>query len=38
LRIDAAHSFAGLRLNQYVALAVTFAGSLLFTRIVRRKR
>jgi prolipoprotein diacylglyceryl transferase len=38
LRIDAAHSFAGLRLNQYVALAVTVAGSLLFTRIVRRKR
>lgn len=38
LRIDEAHTIAGLRLNQYVALVVTFCGALLFTRILTRKR
>ena len=38
LRIDEAHTIAGLRLNQYVALIVTFCGAVLFTRILTRKR
>lgn len=38
LRIDQAHSWGGLRLNQYVALIFTAAGVLAFTRILRSKR
>jgi prolipoprotein diacylglyceryl transferase len=38
LRIDEAHTIMGLRLNQYVALIVTFCGAVIFTRILTRKR
>lgn len=38
LRIDSAHSFAGLRLNQYVALVATLSAFGFLTRIVRKKR
>jgi prolipoprotein diacylglyceryl transferase len=38
LRIDQAHIFAGLRLNQYVALLCTVFGAVTFTRIMQRKR
>ena len=38
LRIDEAHTIVGLRLNQYVALIVTFCGAVLFTRLLARKR
>ena len=38
LRIDPAHTFGGLRLNQYVALLATLGGTLTFTRIMKRTR
>jgi prolipoprotein diacylglyceryl transferase len=38
LRVDPAHSFGGLRLNQYVALSVCVAGAVAFTRILHRAR
>lgn len=38
LRIDSAQNFAGLRLNQYVALLVALGGCILFTRLLRKRR
>lgn len=38
LRIDQAHTFAGLRLNQYVALLCALIGAMTFMRIMQRKR
>ena len=38
LRIDTAHSFAGLRLNQYVALVASLSAFALFTHVARKKR
>lgn len=38
LRIDHAHMWGGLRLNQYVSLILLAAGALTFNRIVRRAR
>ena len=38
LRIDRAHSWGGLRLNQYVSLSLVVAGSLAFNRFSRSKR
>ena len=38
LRIDQAHIFAGLRLNQYVSLILVAAGVLAFNRFSRSKR
>ena len=38
LRIDQAHSWGGLRLNQYVALLLTGAGLLAFKRFLRATR
>jgi prolipoprotein diacylglyceryl transferase len=38
LRIDSAHSFAGFRLNQYVALVVALSAAALFTRNMRKRR
>lgn len=38
IRIDPAHSFGGLRLNQYVAIIVGSCGFLAFARIYRRTR
>lgn len=38
LRIDEAHSWGGLRLNQYVSLVLCMTGMLVFTRISRSKR
>jgi prolipoprotein diacylglyceryl transferase len=38
IRIDEAHTFGGLRLNQYVALIATAGGVVAFTRILRRTR
>lgn len=38
IRIDEAHSFGGLRLNQYVALLTTAAGVVAFMRIVKGSR
>ena len=38
LRIDQSHTFAGLRLNQYVALLCTVIGAATFTRFMQRKR
>ncbi|CAN2193971.1 Lgt Prolipoprotein diacylglyceryltransferase [Candidatus Nanopelagicaceae bacterium] len=38
LRIDQAHTFGALRLNQYVSLVLVAAGVLAFTRFSRSKR
>ena len=38
LRIDPAHTLGALRLNQYVALFLSLAGFLAFTRIFKRTR
>ena len=38
LRIDQAHTFGALRLNQYVSLILVAAGVLTFTRFSRSKR
>ncbi len=38
LRIDATHSFAGLRLNQYVSLLIAISTAAAFTRIIRERR
>jgi prolipoprotein diacylglyceryl transferase len=38
LRIDSAHSFAGIRLNQYVALVVALSSAARFTQIMKKKR
>jgi len=38
IRVDQAHTFAGLRLNQYVAAVIAIGGIVAFTRISRAKR
>ncbi len=38
LRIDEAHTFVGLRLNQYVALITTLCGTAAFMRLSKRTR
>jgi prolipoprotein diacylglyceryltransferase len=38
IRIDKAHQFAGLRLNQYLAAALFLAAGALFIKISRSKR
>jgi len=38
LRIDQAHSFAGLRLNQYLSAALFLGAAAFFTKILRSKR
>ena len=38
IRIDQAHQFAGLRLNQYLAAALVFGAGALFIKISRSKR